>query len=516
VNAIHIDRLHFRGREAQRRAFMSDLDYVAWPVVTEKEYLFIRSLHVRQSASQLAAELANQALASRHLAADPWARLAADAEAVYFASHAELLACLSRDLLNGSERWYWREWAHWFERPVDEALFDCWYQHKATLPAVLAEFARKGELKIVWRKLPEKASERLLLALSPQSNVLTKTIDQGQANAVQLPEHCLSSWRDVFSDGTDWPVANRNLAALLVLWQWRPLALMHAGAQPSFQQILAALNAGSAAKTTLRRSGESRLPEQSTMPAGGAMDVATHRKQPARASASCAVAADRTIAVPPQSNAGRCPEPTVTENRAYVAAASGELFPGSIADRKGADPVIRQLEPEPQGVQLDAAGAMCRCVSSHAGVFYLVNFLNLEPVRQRLLNDEVAVAFPSAWGWLYRLAEAMDWQVDAVLGSLFTFLCGFERLEQLQHLPALPQVPELLHIGTQRYGAELFSSGLFAIDALIEVDACHVDVYFDIDAVKLEVRRSGLDIDPGWLSWLGKVLRFHYQPRAGW
>jgi len=28
------------------------------------------------------------------------------------------------------------------------------------------------------------------------------------------------------------------------------------------------------------------------------------------------------------------------------------------------------------------------------------------------------------------------------------------------------------------------------------------------------VRRLGLDLDPGWLPWFGRVVRFHYLPRG--
>lgn len=46
--------------------------------------------------------------------------------------------------------------------------------------------------------------------------------------------------------------------------------------------------------------------------------------------------------------------------------------------------------------------------------------------------------------------------------------------------------------------------------ATLAITATHVDVRLAIDAVDLRVRRAGLDIDPGWVPWLGRVLRFHY------
>jgi len=43
-----------------------------------------------------------------------------------------------------------------------------------------------------------------------------------------------------------------------------------------------------------------------------------------------------------------------------------------------------------------------------------------------------------------------------------------------------------------------------------------LDVTFPLAAADLRIRRIGLDIDPGWLSWFGesgRVVRFHYRDR---
>lgn len=41
--------------------------------------------------------------------------------------------------------------------------------------------------------------------------------------------------------------------------------------------------------------------------------------------------------------------------------------------------------------------------------------------------------------------------------------------------------------------------------------ATHVDVGMPLSAVDLRVRRAGLDLDPGWVPWLGQVVRVHYE-----
>ena len=43
----------------------------------------------------------------------------------------------------------------------------------------------------------------------------------------------------------------------------------------------------------------------------------------------------------------------------------------------------------------------------------------------------------------------------------------------------------------------------------------HLDVLFSLDQVDLRLRRAGLDVDPGWLPWFGRVVRFHYLEKEG-
>jgi hypothetical protein len=38
----------------------------------------------------------------------------------------------------------------------------------------------------------------------------------------------------------------------------------------------------------------------------------------------------------------------------------------------------------------------------------------------------------------------------------------------------------------------------------------HLDVFFSLRQVDIRVRRAGLDIDPGWAPWFGRVVQFHY------
>ena len=49
---------------------------------------------------------------------------------------------------------------------------------------------------------------------------------------------------------------------------------------------------------------------------------------------------------------------------------------------------------------------------------------------------------------------------------------------------------------------------IFGLPGRIVVDEAEITVFQEIDAIDLEVRRAGLDANPGWLPWLDKTLTF--------
>ncbi len=50
---------------------------------------------------------------------------------------------------------------------------------------------------------------------------------------------------------------------------------------------------------------------------------------------------------------------------------------------------------------------------------------------------------------------------------------------------------------------------------VFSVNRTDLDVSMPLDEADVRVRRLGLDLDPGWLPWFGRVVRFHYLHRGG-
>jgi hypothetical protein len=45
----------------------------------------------------------------------------------------------------------------------------------------------------------------------------------------------------------------------------------------------------------------------------------------------------------------------------------------------------------------------------------------------------------------------------------------------------------------------------------VSITRTHIDAVFDHRHADIRVRKAGLDLDPGWIPWFGRVVSFHYQ-----
>ena len=62
--------------------------------------------------------------------------------------------------------------------------------------------------------------------------------------------------------------------------------------------------------------------------------------------------------------------------------------------------------------------------------------------------------------------------------------------------------------------ARLSLRGLVRRPGRVALGATHWDLVFDLAQTDLRLRRLALDCDPGWVPWLGRVVRFHYLERG--
>lgn len=101
----------------------------------------------------------------------------AGAEAVVFADHAELLACLGSDLLTGmiAARWWWRLLVEGVEQPR-RAVVRAWQQAPEHVPAALQALAERGQASAFVRILDDREARRLTDAIGRRFALPTVTL----------------------------------------------------------------------------------------------------------------------------------------------------------------------------------------------------------------------------------------------------------------------------------------------------------------------------------------------------
>jgi hypothetical protein len=62
--------------------------------------------------------------------------------------------------------------------------------------------------------------------------------------------------------------------------------------------------------------------------------------------------------------------------------------------------------------------------------------------------------------------------------------------------------------------ARMHVAEIVARPGRVQVTPTSIDVVMPMSAVDVRIRRCGLDIDPGYLPWLGRVVHFHYHTEA--
>ena len=148
------------------------------------------------------------------------------------------------------------------------------------------------------------------------------------------------------------------------------------------------------------------------------------------------------------------------------------------------------------------------------GLFYLLNVLSWRPVRERLFGDAEAMAFPSGWGWLYRVGERLALAPEVPLLHCLTRLSGMPDGRFPVDLPELTAAAEIAALAAERYEPfGIWHPRLLQMPALVVLRRPELDIHFAQSDLDIDVRRAGLDVDPGWVDWLGCWVRFHYRDR---
>lgn len=136
------------------------------------------------------------------------------------------------------------------------------------------------------------------------------------------------------------------------------------------------------------------------------------------------------------------------------------------------------------------------------GVLFLINALRRLDIESLLAA--AGSEAPSGWRMLHDLGVAFGMPPDEPMArflaeaDLDTTAPPALLAETIAAIEALYHRPDGLWPLPLEQRAQLWAT------------ETHLDLNLETTSVDLALRLSGLDIDPGWVPWLGRVVRFHY------
>lgn len=447
------------------------------------------------------------------------------ADAVLFADHAELLACLARDWLRGAlQHWWWQTLFR--NRDLASAAIRAWLERPECVPAAMAHLAASGEEAAFVVRLGRQGVHNLLhavltahalpelqaalaLVLAVESTAVVPADGPTRAHAAPRLEdrrHALPPWRagasrttDVFSDpATDAfvgmcrvlhqaPHRARSRAFAVQARQW---AELQTGLTPARDVQVSSARNEEIPASMRSRDAPARRDEPALTPTHGEA-VSQVRERPSE----------------------QAKTPQWTRQADIPSAQSAD------AEEIEAERIARSLQKSVRQVPDEL-----RIATRFGGVFFLVNlalFLGLygdftKPARRGLslpLWDFVALVGERlagaalrddpVWTLLARLANRIDGEEP---GCTFSSRRRFALKRWLGRL--LPRLRARL---SEALGAEAdVSTVLLKLPARVWVTPTRVDVAFALAELPVVIRCSGLDRDPGWVPAAGRSLYFHF------
>lgn len=381
------------------------------------------------------------------------------AEAVFFADEAELLLSLSEDLLHGraGDRWWWASRLHEASTP-EATLAHAWIRQPRWVPSVMRELLRRHRRPLV---------ETLRRFDPVQARAVIAGIED-----VYLPKRAILTSPHPHEPGAGLGVPLDLIGPARILL----VAAVTIAEQPS-------VGAGDDFRTWLRE----------------ACATASYRPVPGVtiAPTAAAVEAAATAITSPQSEGGEDRDDG-GEMAEVIPLAPWRPEPDDAAI--GSPPAWSRRPWEGSGTEVE---------SEMATALYAVNLVG------RLHLESVAGHQSTGWA-----------VVEAIIRRLLRELNPRRRSALLAD-PLLPLLGELdtrplgrpnpVRRGPWSRAVSTFlqANGIdvsaFTHPGRIVVSRTHVDVVLSINQIDLAVRASGLDQDPGWAPYFGRVILFHFE-----
>jgi hypothetical protein len=550
-----LERLRLRGTRAALDASHSvrvALERADWPESGSGDHFVLRRIEVKGTVRDIAGRTVEAARLLMDKAVDADSPGASSALAVRFRSPAHREACWIRDALDGAapRLWFWKVRLRSGERPLESLPALLSDQDVLHLPQIMARLRAMGVWERFWKRLPPITAlglaqrvasvcrwERRVRALQVAANAaMAGAVPSPESDKrPSLPSLSLPRAYEGMLRGLPPDDGRVLLAALLAMWESAPgedtearpfllggllrsLTGTVSETPKSLSPLFSASPSSSESPSPL--SSESSSSSQLHSPSGPPLSVLPDADLSSTIPLVLApeAAAAPSIAIPQEPGRSAQRDGWSTGDRdagdTYQERYQGGELSRDYGKSREAG-AINAINREAGGIH----SSEWEGLTAVGGMFHLLHFLSLPAVRTLIAGPETtSTSATSPWLHLIALGNALGVPPDHGLMAFLAWESGHGRGFDPEG-PIPEATPAMLELGKARYG-ELWSPAIFRVPARLCATRSHIDLHFPLAAVRLDVRLAGLDVDPGWIPWLGKVVHFHFgsgrEPEAGW
>jgi len=491
--SVQINQLRLRGDTRAKTALLASLDSQRWPGEDDPRIIFINRLQVKSPWWMLARELAQQSEVEYRTAVTALQANAAS-NAIVFESEANLVVQILVNLSRNQSPWYQQTWLAQTQLAAEPMAV---LLHRPVLvPEVLQQLNQRQMLADFFARCSETDLQKLLTSLQ-------------DFLVVGLPVYFMTLNTATASTNSSASDNKKQLPLVQLNWaeNWLPLLRTQAQNKNSQQLLLQLITCLGLWRFSPQ---QLRTPAAWSLWLGALTDKAYALNLPVDGADSARqFTGSRTSSL----------TSTITDNSAQFDALATRAADGLTQTtgtvENGNTPSSTSLQVAAEvfsdSESADESVAINYRSIQQAGFLYFINWL-------RDFDGISSLPAPfSPWLWLALLQRdcCRVWQVpvDESLQALLLEIGGLS--EQDLHetddeffIASLHSAREFLQRRMRDFNLEHYD--WLAVPACVQLEQAYLQVYLHESAVRLDLRLAGLDLNPGWVPWLGRIIYFHF------
>lgn len=539
---IAIARLRVRGDKRTAESCARELAQASWPLQLPQNlhgaWVLVRELHIKASQSQMHQQVRQQgAQQLNHLLAQAVmaSHASNSAAAVQFTSLAELLAFLLRDIALGQAlgKWYWQRWHYAMHTSREQAIAQLLCEHIVEWPAVVEELAAIDQLRLLWHSMSSATAATLIMQLRRHYGItapmlVTKALVEMTLEEQQLTRAAQRQLEQHARLFTFWFPALAHLSTEDKRWQ---LAALISGI--SYCPLLVVRSPIAVIKAFVRccNRWQPLLPFSQTL-TREVFAAQLGDRQLQQMSGELPLAAEQVSdSILLKSDTASLALKTPVKISQVFSDKSTFSSLQKISDLKNAadnwprSPLTKAVQAQNLSQELDGSSESTWKTSAESahfftqmgGFFYLINALRPLLTAEFLAEKSLATGWSLLLDCAWLLAARANLELDPALLRFLAAAIHGDSLEDLARGSPSRTGQNLFAQLEEIFEQKSFwqeANNLLLCAAQVTANASHIDVFYSLDSVRLDIRLAGLDINPGWVPWLGRVVTFHYLDSA--